>query len=239
MLGTGSALLIRQVQPSSPELPFDPEVLGVPRDIRHLLRADRSLWYALVVSTIFWLSAAIVQPAVNALGERQLNENKLYTGILVTVISAGIAAGSVLAGVASRGKINSRVQKTGAWGMVATLFLLALPGGPKQHLLGYWGSVVDLVLLGAFTGMFAVPLQVFLQSRPPEGQKGRMIATQNLFNWIGICCSTAIYGAGTWLLSLLNVPGNGIFALTALLMLPIALFYRPQSRDLALSAIRE
>ena len=33
-----------------------------------------------------------------------------------------------------------------------------------------------LILLGGATGIFIVPIQVFLQARPPAEQKGRMIA---------------------------------------------------------------
>ncbi|HND51835.1 MAG TPA: MFS transporter, partial [Pirellulaceae bacterium] len=98
--------------------------------------------------------------------------------------------------------------------------------GPQRHLLGYNGSVVALIALGGFTGMFAVPLQVFIQSRPPEALKGRTIATQNLLNWIGIFLSTPIYGIGNYLLTVVGMPPNGMFALTALLMLPVAIWYR-------------
>ena len=84
--------------------------------------------------------------------------------------------------------------------------------------------------------MFAVPLQVFLQARPPDGLKGRTIATQNLLNWIGIFVSSGIYFAGDTVLHGLGLPPSGMFAVTAMLMLPVAIFYRPPSRDLASSA---
>ena len=41
--------------------------------------------------------------------------------------------------------------------------------------------------------MFAIPLQVFLQARPPDELKGRLIATQNFLNWIAIIFSGVIY----------------------------------------------
>ena len=40
-------------------------------------------------------------------------------------------------------------------------------------------------------GLFIVPLQVFMQARPPEDQKGRMIGAMNLVNWIAILFAAA------------------------------------------------
>ena len=37
--------------------------------------------------------------------------------------------------------------------------------------------------------MYAIPLQVFMQSRPPEGRKGRMIAVMNQANFVAIMLS--------------------------------------------------
>ena len=227
ILGVTTAFVIRRIPAAAPDSRFEWEVLLIPREIMRLLRSDRLLRHALAASSTFWFVAALVQPAVNALGISQLQVNNTRTSLLVTVISFGIAAGSVLAGAASRGKVNPTVQRIGAWGMVATLLLLAMRGGPQDHLLGYAGSLMDLIMLGVFTGMFAVPLQVFLQSRPPPGDKGRMIATQNLLNWIGIFLSAGVYALVEKLLRKIGWPTNGVFALTALLMLPVAIWYRP------------
>lgn len=234
VIGVGTALLIRRRPPAAPELRFELEVLLIPRSILRLIRADRALRQAIAASTIFWLVAAIVQPAVNALGKLQLRVDDRLTSLLVTVISLGIASGSALAGIAAGGKKNATVQRIGAWGMFGSLIALTLRGGPHDHLLGYYGSLLVLILLGVFTGMFAVPLQVFLQSRPPAADKGRMIATQNLLNWIGIFLSAGIYSLAEWTLRTLQWPNNGVFGLTALLLLPIAVWYRPTKGNVEL-----
>jgi len=228
-LGIATSLAIRRVRPSAPQLRFQWEMVAIPKDMRRLLVQDMPLRRALIVSIVFWLTAAIVQPAVNALGKLQLELDNQKTSFLVTIISFGIAVGSVVAGAVARGRMRAPVQRAGAWGMVAFLVLMAARGGPSDHLLGYWGSLAVLCVLGIFTGMFAVPLQVFLQARPPEGLKGRMIATQNLLNWIGIFASSGIYWAGAEFLRWQQWPENGMFALAALLMLPVALCYRPEA----------
>jgi hypothetical protein len=57
--------------------------------------------------------------------------------------------------------------------IVVILAVLAIPGYDRFNLLRYWGSMVALILLGVAAGLFAVPIQVFLQTRPPESLKGR------------------------------------------------------------------
>jgi acyl-[acyl-carrier-protein]-phospholipid O-acyltransferase/long-chain-fatty-acid--[acyl-carrier-protein] ligase len=74
--------------------------------------------------------------------------------------------------------------------------------------------------------MFAIPLQVFLQTRPPNGQKGRMIAVMNQANFAAILLSAGLYWLFDRIVIWLDWNRSPIFAMTALVMLPIALFYR-------------
>jgi acyl-[acyl-carrier-protein]-phospholipid O-acyltransferase/long-chain-fatty-acid--[acyl-carrier-protein] ligase len=225
--GVATASLLPAFPPALPQLRFSLDMLTIPRDVRRLLAVDRGLRAALAVSTLFWLVAAIVQPAVNALGSLQLKVGEVRTSVLVMMISVGIVAGSALAGLWLRCGGGPAISRFAAWGMIACLAMLAVQHGPDRHFLGYGGSVAALVLLGAATGLFAVPLNVFLQSRPPGGLVGRVIATQNLLNWIGIFVSSGLYWLAKQLLAWLDWPDNGLFAVTACLMLPIALGYQP------------
>ena len=84
------------------------------------------------------------------------------------------------------------------------------------------------IFMGIAAGVFTVPLQVFLQSRPPADQKGRVIGAMNLVNWIGILFSAQIYAGFDLLRDLAHAPHSAIFGGTALLLLPVALFYRPR-----------
>ena len=226
--GVATASLLPSLSPALPQLRFSLDMLTVPRDVRQLLVADRGLRATLAVSTLFWLVAAIVQPAVNALGSLQLKVGEVRTSVLVMTISVGIVVGSALAGAWLRCGGGPAISRFAAWGMIACLAALAVQHGPDRHLLGYNGSIAALGLLGAATGLFAVPLNVFLQSRPPSGLVGRVIATQNLLNWIGIFVSSGLYWLAKQCLAWLEWPDNGLFAVTAGLMLPIAIGYTPQ-----------
>jgi MFS family permease len=86
-----------------------------------------------------------------------------------------------------------------------------------------------LVGVGLFAGFFYVPLAVLMQARPPAALKGRMIGAMNLLNWIGIVISAVFFGAAEYVCeSVLRVRVCWIFGMCALVMLPVALFYRPQ-----------
>ncbi len=230
--GVLTSLMVRRVPPAQSSLRFDWSALTIPKDIRRLLREDRAMRAAIVVSTIFWLTAALVQMSVNSLGKLQLNLSDTKTSLMVSMISVGIAAGSLLAGALSHDRFNTRLMKCGAWGLVFGLVLMALPGWNRPHLLGYAGSLVTLVVLGGFTGLFAVPLQVFLQARPPADRKGRTIATQNLLNWVGITLSAGVYFAADALLEATDLPRSTMFAVAAVLMLTVCLYYHPKDVEL-------
>ncbi len=87
---------------------------------------------------------------------------------------------------------------------------------------------VLLVGVGFFAGFFYVPLAVIMQVRPPAEQKGRMIGAMNLINWIGIVLAAVFYLVVIEACKLLEIRVSWIFAMSAAVMLPVAMFYRPK-----------
>lgn len=229
--GVATSLLVRPTSAVRPGLPFRVGYLGVPREMRALLARDRPLNAALWVSSVFWMAAAMVLLAVNSLGKTQFHATALATSVLVGSVSVGIATGSAVAGIVSGGRFHARLLRIGAWGLFAFMTLIALPGPRHEHFLGYWGSLVCLVILGGFTGIFAVPLQVLMQLRPPRELKGQMIATMNLLNWTGIVLGGALYQAITLLLEAIRWPPATAFAVMAAMFGAVAVFYRPHDAD--------
>jgi MFS family permease len=228
VVGTLTSLAVRRVPVAQPDLKYGGlSSWGIAGDILRLLRQDRQLMWAIVVVSLFWMVGGIVQQTVNALGKTQLRLEDQQTSMLAASIGLGIAIGCALGGYLSRGRVSRAVVVTGAAGLFATLVLMSLPGGEHQHLLGYGGSIPALVVMGVFTGMFIVPVQVALQSRPPRTEKGRMIATMNQFSWIGIILGAILYQLCIAVLDATGWPRSSIFAVAAALMLPVVLLYRP------------
>jgi acyl-[acyl-carrier-protein]-phospholipid O-acyltransferase/long-chain-fatty-acid--[acyl-carrier-protein] ligase len=232
VLGTITALWVRRVPPANPIARVRWSDAFVPPEMLRLVIANRQLLLALIVTSLFWLLGGVVQQAVNALGKSQLGLNDGWTSALTAMLGIGIPFGCLLGGYLSRGSINARVVAVGATGIVVCLGLLSLRGGPHQHLLGFWGTAPVLALLGVCTGMFIVPVQVSLQALPPAGEKGRTIALMNQCNWIGIIVGAILFKLCTIALDYTDQPRNVVFGVTALLMLPVALFYRPKEQRL-------
>lgn len=226
IVGTYTSHWIRYTPASDPKLALSLASLGLDRDVRRLVTQDRSLLMALIATCIFWMMSGIAMPTVNSLGAVQLQVNSLWTSILVATIGIGIAIGAVIAGKISRGKADFRVATMGSWGLTLASIPLAFSTQQTGHWLGYSGCLVLLLVLGISAGMFAIPVQVFLQSRPSSEVKGRVIALMNQMNFI------AIFLAG-WIFSIVNRwledgshPRCWTFATMAILMCPLAFFYR-------------
>lgn len=233
VVGTATSIGVWRVPASTPDAKLRRQDLFIPGEMIRLIRSNRQIMLALLVSSVFWMLGGVVQTTVNQLGAIQLGLNDTWTSFLAAMMAVGIPAGCVVGGYLSKGRINPRVVGAGAYGMFVCLALLSLPGGPKDHLLNFWGSVPVLLGLGFFTGMFVVPIQVSLQALPPPEDKGRMIATMNQANFAGILLGGLLFSGLTGLLAAWKLPVNLVFAVTAAIMLPIALFYRPEERALS------
>jgi MFS family permease len=227
--GTLTAAQIRPLEAVNPRLPFSLSALTVPSDVIALLCRDPQLFWAMCASCMFWMIGGLVQPSVNSLGKVQFGLADKPTSVLAACMGIGIAVGCVVVGKLSQHRIDFRLMKIGAWLIVVFLAVLAIPGQGRFNLAGYGGSAAALVCLGFSAGLFAVPIQVFLQTRPPQSLKGRTIATTNLANWLAIIASAGIYAVFDLFVTKLAVPRATIFALTAALMLPVAIFYSPSN----------
>ncbi len=229
--GVATSLFVRKTTIAHPGLQFQWSSLAVSAETVAVLKRDKSLCTALLIFSLFWLVAGIVQPSVNEFGKNQLQLDDQGTSLILASLSFGIAAGCAAAGKLSGDRVNFRLVSWGAWGICAALCLVAVVG-----YLPFGGNAIGIIasallaLVGAATGFFSVPIQAFLQGRPPADQRGRIIGAMNLFNWVGIFLSAGVYGLFIWLIKLpqLQLRACSLFAATALLMLPIALFYRPR-----------
>lgn len=232
MIGAWTSLWIRPVPPAQPKLVLQKDSWFVSRTTLNLLFQDRPLIGAILASSVFWLVSGIAMQAVNSFGMKQLECGALSTSIMTASIGVGIAVGSLVAARLSRSSESGTVVRYGMIGIFLSLVIMSisLPSNdPSQcsHWLGYPGSLPVLMLLGTSAGLFAVPLQVFLQARPPENQKGRMLAAMNLSNYIAILLSGTAYGILDLIVTTFQLPRSLLFGFMSLLILPLLLWYRP------------
>lgn len=242
VIGTMTSLMIRKTPVAHPGLPFSAWSLIGNKETWTYLGKDRLTLMVLLISSLFWFIGGVVQPAVNSFGKIQLDIGDDKTSWLAASMGIGIAIGCVMAGSLSKNKISFRMVRAGAWGICLSLTGVSLLGASSLSVSAIqWLSMLCLILLGFSAGFFAVPLQVVLQTRPPEDLKGRMIGTMNLVNWIAIVGSSFFFGF--YLTATRNnnagldetvtpIPVSWIFLLLAAMMLPIALFFHPKDKEL-------
>jgi MFS family permease len=228
VIGTLTSMLVRRTPPAQPGIKLTVDCWAVSRDVYAMLRADRVLLAAVLVSSVFWLVSGITVPTVNRLGLGMLGIDATLTSVLTASIGLGIMIGALVASSLCRHGLGDRCVSWGLWGIFAALVGLGFWNG-NQHVLGFYGSIVALIVMGIFAAIFAIPVQVFLQDRPPANLKGRMIATMNQANFVGILISGPLYQAFEALAGAMGWPISSVFWMMALLVLPLAAIYRLHS----------
>lgn len=92
------------------------------------IRSSKGLFLALVAMTYFWAMCAYFQANIIQHATEHLHLSERGTGILLAGLALGIGAGSVFAGVTSRGKVELGLVPLGALGIaVFSTFLGVFP----------------------------------------------------------------------------------------------------------------
>jgi acyl-[acyl-carrier-protein]-phospholipid O-acyltransferase/long-chain-fatty-acid--[acyl-carrier-protein] ligase len=152
--------------------------------------SDRTLWTTAMGVAYFWFLGALLQQLLLPFGQEALVVGEAASTRLYTWLAIGIGAGSLAAGRLSGDKIELGLVPIGSFGM--GIFSLGLVAAVPS----YATACAMLVALGFAGGLFAVPLNALLQQRPDEAEKGRVLATNNFLQTIGILLSSA----ALWLL---------------------------------------
>ena len=96
IVGTGTSLMVRRVPAATPTSQLRLRDFLVPPEAIALVRRDRELFLALLVTSSFWLLGSIVQQAVNALGKTQLGLDDGRTSVLAAMLGVGIPIGCLM-----------------------------------------------------------------------------------------------------------------------------------------------
>lgn len=162
--------------------------------IRRLYQ-DQNLWLTVIGISYFWFLGALLQMDLLLLGKEVMQLDDFWTGILGTFLAIGIGIGSLAAGRLSGDKVELGLVPLGSIGMGVSSILLSQAGR------SYVAAAAALVGLGFSGGLFVVPLNAFLQQKGGAEEKGRLIATNNFLNTIGVLlASGALWLLSDWLL---------------------------------------
>ena len=232
--GAISSILIRSTKPATPDARLKSSDWGVSGEMIRLLTGDRPLLAALLVSCVFWLVSGIAVLVVNRLGLRELGLDEAFTSNMVACTGLGIMVGAITANLALKNVSQATQVRIGLFGLSASLLLLGFVQ-PNWPLFRFGAACVFLLSLGVFAAVFSIPLQVFMQSRPPSTLKGRMIATMNQANFVGIMLAGPLYQLFESVTRNFGMSISVVFWIMMMMVLPIAVFYRPLDRHRQLS----
>jgi acyl-[acyl-carrier-protein]-phospholipid O-acyltransferase/long-chain-fatty-acid--[acyl-carrier-protein] ligase len=186
VLGTLTSLGITKVPPSGSVKKFIPNPVAEIWEGTQRLYNDRTLWLTVMGISYFWFLGAFLQMVLPLYGKEILALGETRIALLFTFAALGIGAGSLAAGRLSGDRIELGLVPLGAIGMGC--FSMALFIAPPS----FATAAISLVLVGFFAGFFAVPLNALLQLRSDPAAKGRLIATNNVFNTLGALLAAAL-----------------------------------------------
>lgn len=144
---------------------------------------DKYLIMTLITSSYFWLIAAYAQMNLVPYGIDLLNltpEKSNIAGYLYLVVAVGVGLGVLVAGLLSGKNIEFGIVPVGAFGLSISLAGLDI----AAHLIVL--AICLIFFLGFFGGLFLLPLNAFIQWRTTDNNRGRVIATSNFLNFVGI-----------------------------------------------------
>src|SRR5882672_4091530 len=172
LLGTALSFRIPRVPAAAPAAKIDLNpwreiALGLAR-----LRGDRVLWLTVLGISYFWFLGSLLQTVMILFGTQVMALSDRWVGIL-----------TMAAGRLSGDKVELGLAPIGSIGMGVFAILLSRSG----HSFAF--AATNLMLVGFFGGLFAVPLNALLQQRSGDQEKGRLMATNNFLNMAGILLS--------------------------------------------------
>lgn len=215
VLGSLASLGIRRV-PASPSReafhrnPFSEVGSGL-----RILAGNRPMALTVLAISAFWMIGGLLQLALVVFVKETLHGSESQIGLLVAALAFGIGLGSLAAGRLSGDAID--LGFVAPAGFLMGLSTLALAATGTQGAAG-----VCLVLIGFFGGLFIVPLNAFLQEEAPAAEKGRLLATNNFVNMLGVVLASAALYVGHYLLgggATILFRAAGVFSIVASLFI--------------------
>jgi acyl-[acyl-carrier-protein]-phospholipid O-acyltransferase/long-chain-fatty-acid--[acyl-carrier-protein] ligase len=185
-LGVIAALAVRPPRRPTVSRRFDPNPWrqigwGIAR-----IRRDPLLAPAVAMLTYFEFLGALLMLDMILVGKEVAGWTDGEIGLLGGCAGLGVALGSFAVGRLSAHKIEL--------GIVPFAVLLAAAGtlGLYVSLPSLLGAAVAIALVGLAGGGIFVPLNARVQNRPAESEKGRVLATNNFLNMVGVLVSSVM-----------------------------------------------
>ena len=188
--------------------------------------ANREVFVAMLANSWFWFFGAMILAQFPVFARDVLHGEPAVFAVLLTAFSVGIGAGSLLCERLSGRRIHLGLVPLGALGLSAfgtDLYFAGNAAMPAQLAAAdlFSGThlrvPLDCFLLGAFGGIYVVPLFALIQTRSERSHLSRTIGGMNILNAlfmvVAALVAMALLSAGV------TVPGVFLFTALANLVL--------------------
>jgi 1-acyl-sn-glycerol-3-phosphate acyltransferase len=216
---------------TAPELKFSWNPWTETARVLKLTHADRAVFNAVLGISWFWFFGTVLVAQLPNYTHYTLGGDGSVNTLILTLFSLGTGIGALLCEHLSGKRVEIGLVPVGAFGLTVfgvDLYFARHGISPVQNLTwqvfmhgaGNWRVMLDLALLGVFSGFYVVPLFAFVQARTPRAQLSRVIAGNNIINALLICIASG-FGLG---LSMLGLEAPQIFLAAALLNIAVAVY---------------
>ena len=200
-------------------------------------RRERSVFLSIMGISWFWFFGTVMTVQLPGYTKDILFGTEIVTTCLLVAFAVGVGIGSLLCERLSRHRIELGLVPFGSIGLslfaVDLFFAQPMPAATTvasvSEFLARPGSLrvlFDLTMIGAFGGIFSVPLYALIQHRTERKHLSRVIAANNIINSIFMVIASLVaivlLGAGLSIPQLFVVLAvlNGVVAIYIYSLLP-------------------
>jgi len=184
---------------------------------------DPLLAFTVAASVFIWFAGSLQVLLINPLGLQQLGLSKSLTSALIVAQLLGIGLG---------GLASARLTRRQPWQQLLApasaamgLVMLALAGVPLLPGPARLAACFLLIgLVGLFGGVFLIPVESFIQTRPDPARRGAVLAAANFAVFGGILLSGPLSNLfNAWWLPTTSFAFVGAFSLVLSLLIQAVL----------------
>ena len=192
---------------------------------------NRVVLHSVLGISWFWFFGATFLVQIPSFSETVLGGDASLMSTLLAMFIIGISTGSLLCERLSGGQVEIGLVPLGAMGL--TFFGIDMFFASPESLVVYsglgnffsvgsnWRIVIDLVMIGIFSGFYIVPLYALVQQRTEPSRRSRVIAGNNILNALFMVVAAVI---AMVLLGSAGFTIPQLFLFTAILNLVVAIY---------------
>lgn len=188
---------------SAPELKLNWNTITETVANLRFLRTERTVFLSTLGISWFWFYGATLLAQLPNYTKTTLGGNEQVVTLALVVFSVGIGIGSLLCERLSGHRIEIGLVPFGSIGLTLLGIDLVFAVPPVAAVTGqgarvflqdpaHWHVLVDLLLIGAFGGLYIVPLYALVQQRSAPSHRSRVIAGLNILNALFMVASAIL-----------------------------------------------